>query len=257
MSILTKGLIASLFFLVACHGPEQSEQERIRRQNAKGEFVYRHHADQQYALSIPKHREREKYPWEETQIGSHPRITKEYFRCHCNNVGRHSLPLSNGKERIYPILLDLFNFLQAKTGKKVIITCGHRCPPYNNATDSSILNQTSKHMIGAEADFYVQGYEEKPETILNLIFQFYKITPPYQGKKEYEEFLRYDKETNCSTAPWYNKEILIKLFKKDEGRDQDNQHPYPYLSIQVRHDRDTNTRVNYSWEQAFSGYLRY
>lgn len=255
MSILTKGLIASLFFLAACHGPEQSEQEKVRRQNAKGEFVYRHHADQQYALTIPKYREREKYPWEEAQIGNHPRITKEYFRCHCNTT--HSLPLCKGKERIYPILLDLFNYLQAKTGKKVIITCGHRCPIYNNSIDNSILNQTSKHMIGAEADFYVQGYEQKPQAILNLIFQFYKTTPPYQGKKEYEEFLRYDKETNCTTPPWYNKEVLIKLFKKNEGRDQDNQHPYPYLSIQVRHDRDTNTRINYSWEQAFSGYLRY
>ena len=32
---------------------------------------------------------------------------------------------------------------------------------------------------------------------------------------------------NVLIPPWYNKEILIKLFKKNEGRDLDNRHPYP------------------------------
>ena len=31
------------------------------------------------------------------------------------------------------------------------------------------------------------------------------------------------------TIPWFNKEIFIKLYRKSEGRDGDNRHPYPYL----------------------------
>jgi hypothetical protein len=43
-----------------------------------------------------------------------------------------------------------------------------------------------------------------------------------------------------------NKEILIKFYMPNEGRNADNRHPFPYLSIQVRFDRETNMRVAYS-----------
>lgn len=60
---------ASYFFLLvltACSGLEQSEQERIRRMNAKGEYIYRAHDDRLYPETPPpKQRHREKYPWEE------------------------------------------------------------------------------------------------------------------------------------------------------------------------------------------------
>ncbi len=276
MAILTKGLIAILLALAACSGAEQAEEEKIRRQNAKGEYIYRRHGECLYPLRPPQYRPREKYPWEQHQTGRHARITKEYFRCRgsahspphsrseketvydCGGKQKHSLPLRDNKEFIYPILIDLLNYIQNTTGKKVIVTCGHRCPAHNTYADDSPLNQTSKHMIGAEVDFYVQGMENAPETIVSLLMQYFWETPPYKGKKEYIEFLRYEKsDTNVSTEPWYNKEVLIKLFKKTEGRDFDNRHPYPYLSIQVRFDRDKNERAVYSWQKAFNGYLRY
>ncbi|HEY5235564.1 MAG TPA: hypothetical protein VIJ14_05255 [Rhabdochlamydiaceae bacterium] len=61
---------ASYFFLLlvlaGCSGLEQSEQERIRRMNAKGEFIYREHDERLYPETPPpKQRYREKYPWEE------------------------------------------------------------------------------------------------------------------------------------------------------------------------------------------------
>src|SRR5206468_4318905 len=150
---------------------------------------------------------------------------------------RHSLPLSDGKEFVYSILLDLLNYLQAKTGKRVVVTCGHRCPVHNLYADQSKSNQVSKHMIGAEADFYVQGFEERPDLIVELIKGFYKEEARYQGLPAYQEFKRFEKEeAGLSTLPWYNQEVCIKLFKKSEGRDIDNRHPYPYLSIQVRYD---------------------
>jgi hypothetical protein len=211
-------------------------------------------------------------------IGNYPRISKEFFRCKgtslnlplaegegdkktyyqdCGGGGSHSLCLRANKEFIYPVLIDLLNYIQTKTKKKVVITCGHRCPQHNAYADRSAFNQTSKHMIGAEVDFYVEGMERAPMKVVELIMQYYRSTDPYSGHTEYEQFLRYDKsDTNVSTMPWFNKEILIKLFKDHEGRDLDNQHSYPYISLQVRYDRDQKERVVYTWERAFKGYHR-
>jgi hypothetical protein len=266
-----------LFFLWGCSGLEQSEQEKLRRNNAKGEFIYRSHNEFIYPVENPKHRIREKYPWEAAYIGNLRRISKEYFRCKGSSLspiqldkvadstqtradcsGRHSLPIRNGKEFVYPVLLDLINYVQEKLHKRVVVTCGHRCPLHNTYSDVSTFNQTSKHMIAAEVDFYVQGFEKNPQDVIKVLQQFYKDNPLYQGKKEFIEFQRYEKkDTNVSTPPWFNKEILIKLFQKNEGRDKDNIHPFPYICVQVRFDRDLNEKVVFSWPKANSGYMRY
>ena len=49
---------------------------------------------------------------------------------------------------------------------------------------------------------------------------------------------------------FYLSKIFIKLFKANEGRNIDNHHPYPYMSIQVRFDYERNVAVNFNWEQA-------
>ena len=112
-------------------------------------------------------------------------------------------------------------------------------------------------MIGPEVDFLVQGYEKKPEKVIDAIMSFYK-QEEYRGKEKYESFQRYKKnDLNVSTPSWYNQEVFIKLYLPDEGRDYDNNHPYPYVSIQVRYDPQSNQRVTYTWQQAFYSYLRY
>lgn len=281
MASFTKGAIfTSLILLMGCSGMEQSEQEKLRRMNAQAEFIYRTSGESQYRLEPPKQKIREKYPWEMAYIGKHPKITKEYFRCKgsslnpphidhkdparpanyfdCGGFQKHSLPLSGDKEHIYPILIDLLNYLQAKTGCRAIITCGHRCPVHNSYADSSTYNQNSKHMIGAEVDFYMQGMEQRPEEVIQLIMGFYREMPLYRGEKDYIQFQRLEQaKLNVVTPPWYNKEILIKLYKKGEGRDFDNRHPYPYISIQVRFDREVNQKVICEWKKAFNGYRRY
>ncbi|MBS0619900.1 MAG: DUF882 domain-containing protein [Verrucomicrobia bacterium] len=277
MASFTKVLKVSLLLLLAaCTGMEQSEQEQIRRSNARGEFVYRNADEIAYPLEVPKHRVRERYPWEKASSSHHPKITKEFFRCKgsslnpphvdhkdparpanyldCGGFQKHSLPIQGDKEFIYPILIDLLNYLQDKTGAKVVITCGYRCPAHNAYADPSPYNQNSKHMIGAEVDFYVQGWEQKPEAVVQLLIEYYKE----MKEKGYREFVRLEpKNLNVSTPPWYNHEILIKLYKKGEGRDFDNRHPYPYLAIQVRHDRDLGEKVVYSWQKAFNCYKRF
>jgi hypothetical protein len=269
---------AACAFLWGCSGLEHSQQEKIRQHNAQKEAIFRKDKDQNFVIDTPAHRTREPYPWEPAFSGKHLKITKEFFRCKgsslhppkqkdkdslemikdCDGLYKHSLPVRHGKEFVYPILLDLVNYIQAKTSHKVIITCGHRCPAHNTYSDPSAFNQSSKHMIGAEVDFYVEGMENDPEKIASLIMGYFTETAPYKGNKEYEKFLRLEsKLTNVSISPWYNKEVLIKVYQKHEGRDFDNRHPYPYLSLQVRYDRDVGEKITYSWDKAFKGFLRY
>jgi hypothetical protein len=257
-----------LLFLSSCSRMEQSEKEKIRRQNCKAEVIYRNHNEKLYPTSTPCPVLRNPYPWEsESNL---PRITKDFFRCKgsplnpplvdasglltdCDGGGRHGLPIIRGKEGVYPILIDLLNFLQKRTGKRVVITCGHRCPLHNAYADPSKENRVSKHQIGAEVDFYVQGMEDRPQEVVGLLMQYFQETPRYKNDKENQEFKRFEK-SELTVQPWMNKEILIKLFQKTEGRDADNRHPHPYLSIQVRYDRETAERVIYDWAKANQGY---
>lgn len=255
-----------LLLVLNCFGSIKANSE-----TAQTEQLNRQSTDYMYLLPPPHYSVRELYPWEKKFAGKYAPITKEYFRCKgcstnpiklvekngtseaitdCSSNG-HSLPVRDGKEEIYPILIDLLNFIQARTNRRVVITCGHRCPAHNTYADPSTFNANSKHMIGAEVDFYVEGLENQPLEIISYIQDYYR------GQKEFETFQRYEgPDTNVSTPPWFNKEVFVKLYKPDEGRDLDNQHPYSYLSIQVRYDRARGKRVTYTWEEAFRGYLR-
>ena len=132
-----------------------------------------------------------------------------------------SLPLLNNKEFIYPILIDLLNYIQDKSDKKVVITSGHRCPEHNAYIDSSKENQASKHMIGAEVSFYVKGLEDQPEKVIKLIQSYYQEKPKICRFKRISRNLNAMRKiiTNVSSFPWMNKEIFVKLFKK-KGRPQ-------------------------------------
>ena len=258
--------------LVSC----SSEEHRLRKQNLKGEYVYRLHDEYFFKPPPPLPQTRADYPWEGKCVRGLPRITKEFFRCKGNplnpmlvqaNVGKepikyfdcqggrkHGLPIREGQEFVYPCLIELLNYLQEHTGKRVVITCGHCCPKHSAYTNHSPYNWGSKHMISAEVDFYVEGMENQPHALIPLIQQYY--THNFPDNKEYTQFARYEKEDlNISTPPWYNKELFIKLYLEHEGRDCDNQHPYPYLGIQVRFDRDSNSKVTFDPKQA-QNYLR-
>lgn len=265
-------LLFLLLLLTGCAAKDE-EAETLRKLNQKGEFIYRKHDEFLFVASLPTSVPQEPYPWEKGLVGNFPKITKEFFRCKGSNLNpvhivqqkeeiarfydcggseKHSLPLRDNKEFIYPILIDLLNYIQAKTNKRVVITSGYRCPEHNTYVDSTPENQFSKHQIGAEVSFYVQGLEDRPHTIVNLIKTFYADHP----KKDFQEFKTYDKPANTSTPPIMNKEIFIKIFKKSEGRNFDNRHPYPYISLQVRFDRDRNEKVIYTWPAANNNYLR-
>lgn len=243
----------------------------------KGEYIFRRHDESFVQIEPMTPLKRAAYPWEEDWHCNYPKITKDFFRCQgsslnpvhlvqkdkeilrfydCGGAQKHSLPLRDQKEFIYPILIDLLNYIQTKTGKRVVITCGHCCPDHNAYLDSSSSNQASKHMLGAEVDFYVQGMEQKADHIIDLILAYYREQAKYKGLKEFEEFKRSEKQ-NLGIPIWYNKEIYLKLFRKNEGRDFDNRHPYSYICIQVRYDWEKSESVSYSWDKAFRNFHRW
>lgn len=261
---------------IGCSSLQKSEEDRIRKLNCQSEKIYRHHDEHYFDINEVTWKEREKYPWEENYVGSHFRITKEFFRCKgsfthpkivvakegsketeivdCGGIDKHGLPFRDGVEFIYPILIDLLNYVQEKCQAKVVITSGHRCPIHNAYVDPSKANATSKHQIGAEVDFYVEGYEERPIEVVKWLMQFYRE----KGEVGYFQFLKCQKQSSKGKHPgWYNKEVALQIHEKEEGRDFDNRHPYPYITIEVRYDRDREEKVQYSWQIANSGYLRY
>lgn len=224
-----------------------------------------------YPRCIPVNRE--PYSWEKGYIGKVPVITKEFFRCKgnsfremktvekedkppsyyfdCGGYHDHSLPIRDGREFIYPVLIELLNFVQIETQKEVVISSGHRCPKHNSYLDESFSNQYSKHLIGAEVDFYVKGMEQDPEEVAELLMKYYQETEPFKEDEHYKVFHRYDGSTNVSTKPWFNREVFIKIARVDEGRNLDNQHIHPYITIQVRYDRDLEKRVLVEWDKAY------
>lgn len=266
-----------LFFLIlfSC---TSHEFQKFKPKNLKVERIERSKDEVYSPVETPKKNDELLYPFEEDNL-SFLKITKDFFRCKgnplnpqrndettlsdakvfvdCEGSSRHGLPMINSKEGVYPILLDLLNYIQKKVNKRVVITCGYRCPKHNSYADILNNSKFSMHMLGAEVDFYVQGYEQNPDKIVEIIEDFYKENVKYRGKEEFEKFNRYEKPLDVSTQPWYNKEIFIKLYQSNEGRDFDNRHPYPYLSIQVLWDRTTKEVVSFSLDKANKGYLRW
>ncbi len=269
-----------LFTLLTSCGEDPSFPKQFSQQQiSKGEYIYRRQDEYLFRPPPPTPQPLPIYEWKKELSGKIPAVTKHHFRCHgkgnnpfkqieqngetryvsdCNGPSDHSLPIKDGQEFVYPILIDLLNYIQLKTENKVIITSGHRCPDHHIYVDNSPAQSYSKHMIGAEVDFYVQGLEDKPEYIIDLIQKYYLDTLVYNGQKDYQQFLRWEKgNSDVITSPWYNKEIYVKIYRKNEGRNLDNLHTHPYVSIQVRYNKDNGEKVTYSWDKAFRGFYRH
>lgn len=264
--------IIFIFYLLSCSSDtEKKLSSSFSSKNKKVDWIFRKHHEYIFKPRLPTYRSPPPTSWQQENLSVYP-IRMQSFACRghyshpsietqgknaiplsdCLGHRRHSLPLVDQKEHIYPILIDLLNYIQNKTHKNVIITCGHRCPVHNQYADPSQENLSSKHQIGAEVDFYVEGLESDPQKIIDLLLAYYSSNPQYQNRPEYTDFKRYDKKTNTTTLPWFNREIFIKLFLPHEGRDWDNQHPFPYINLQVRYDSLRHQSISYTWERAQS-----
>ncbi|KPK32820.1 MAG: hypothetical protein AMS24_03030 [Chlamydiae bacterium SM23_39] len=256
------------FFLVFLILLFSCSDDKCHKNRIQSEYITRTHDTFFFPIFNPKFNKRENYPWEK-EISKLVAITDEDMRCKGSKLNpsiiendeifndcegkNHSLPVINGKEGVYPILLEILNYIQYKTKKRVVVTSGYRCPKHNRYIRA---NKRSKHIIGAAVDFYVKDMENEYEKIVDLIFNFYKEKKRYSLKKEFL-FLQSKNRTDVKIKPWYNKEIFIKLYLEKEGRNLDNKHRYPYISIQVRFDLEKGKEVNYSEDRANNIYLKW
>ena len=253
-------LLCILISLIGCSNFGHLEQKKARKRNLVINSIKRQENEILFPFPKTQQKKRKSYPWESKYIGENRRITEEFFRCRggmiyspvhihhfhldCRGIEAHSLPIKGEKEFIYPILIKLLNHIQEKTGKKVIITCGHCCPAHRLYA-KPLTAQTSKHLIGAEVDFYVEGFENSPAAIIEILERYFNAP-----------FERCKKCSRSETSTWQNKEISITLFDSKGGRDLDNSHPYPYLSIQVLYDMEQSQAVHFNWKQAYHGFLK-
>jgi hypothetical protein len=260
------GYIFSALFIVGCSGLETSEAKKRRQMNWVIEPIKRKGADEDFFIPEPQQVETPLiYPWEDKYIGKLPRITKEFFRCKgnplsppleiisathlisyqldCGGIEEHSLPIREGEEFIYPILITLLNEVQKISHKKVIITSGHRCPTHNLYVDRTQKSRTSKHLMGAEVDFYVEGIERHPLSVVQILEKFYEDDEEFGPLKPVE-------------GKWTNREVTLSCYGSKERRNGDNLHPFPYLTIEVKYDRQTKRPVHFSWNQGYRDFYR-
>ena len=241
---------------------QKSESERIRRLNLHRESIYRFAGEKFFPDAQIVLKPRVAYPWEAKMIGNYMRINKEFFRCpgrrnnpicdgvsDCGGVRSHSLPTEGGTEFVYPVLIDLLNYVQIKTGRRVVITCAHRCPIHNKYAEPMATH--SKHLVGAEVDFYVEGYEQDMAQIVEILVRFYRESEVYATQSEYTSFSVCTGNPRSLAHPgWKNREVAIRVFGPDEGRDFDNRHEHAYISIELLYNREARKKVHYNWNTA-------
>ena len=168
-----------IFFILLLTSCNFNENKSNKIKNIKILEISRKKDDKYFDFEKVEMRKIRNYSFE-NEVDNLPKITKEYFRCKgnalnperidetnkedikvfldCDGSSKHSLPIINGSENVYSILVELLNYIQKRTKKRVNITCGHRCPKHNAYSDFYLNAKTSKHMIGAEVDFYVDSY---------------------------------------------------------------------------------------------------
>lgn len=255
-------LAASVF---SCSGLEQSEQEKIKKLHAHAEPILRYAHETFHAISFPEKKERERYSWENTKAHQFAKITKEALRCKgsakaqpkilkensvlidCQGPDKHSLPLFDDKEGVYPALLEMLNFLQDHLQKKVVVTAGHRCYAHQAYVLGTTSGAVTKYLIGAQVDFLVEGMSSWSKVVECLTKYFLQT---------YGESQEYHLEKAAGNL-WQNKEIALKYFTKYEGRNEDNCHDLPYFSLELRHDRSEDKKITVHYQQAIQGYYRF
>lgn len=275
-------LIPFLFLLcmTSCLEWQDPFKGRQRYQNQMAEYIERSHGETLYTAEQPEIQPPLETPWNTTSFTKNRPlpITRHFFRCRgntlhpprilsrdeknkftlldCGGYGEHSLPLRENEEWIAPILIELLNDIQDKTNKQVVITSGHRCPTHQKYIELPHDPRANKHQIGAAATFYVTGFEESPETILDLIVAFYQgpHDAPYSPQ---EKTFTAIPSSSPDRRILQNKEIRITIYHKEAAREGDQDHPYAYLVLEVLYDRQKQEPITTPTEQATKNYWRW
>ncbi|MBN1150956.1 DUF882 domain-containing protein [candidate division WOR-3 bacterium] len=178
-------------------------------------------------------------------------ITVEDFRCK-GDSGENPPIVWNGetfydgdsgtlpRRGIDPDLLDLLNDLQNEINSQVFIISGYRSIKHNRYIAADLykyvnengdsgnpheVSMTSKHIMGAAADFYVEGYEDRPENVLESLLKVIEEN----GDSSYPVVSKVGLRPRSSGSvysyyayPSYKTDIWwIHPYAENEGRDLD------------------------------------
>jgi hypothetical protein len=255
-----------LLGLCACSGLEKSEQDKIKKMHALSEPILRFSQEKLYTLKFPEQKVRERYSWENTTAHHFPKITKEAFRCKgaghpqlkmsrenvalfdCQGPDKHSLPIVEDKEAVYPALLEILNGIQDHLKRKVVVTAGHRCYQHQTYLLGTTSGAITKYLIGAQVDFLVEGVSLLHHSVIDCLQDYYNKT--FGGDKEYVL-------EKSAAGVWQNKEIALRYVAKHEGRNEDNSHEYPYFSLELKYDRSLDKKIQLNPQHAMKCYYRF
>lgn len=115
--------------------------------------------------------------------------------------------------------------LRCKVGDKVVITSGYRSPRHNQYLRAWVASRekgrntvsaTSRHTQGKAVDFYIKGYGHGQLTPIARQLKIWagKLAKPLRGSLE---------------------RIWVKIYRKHQGREPDNLHPFPYIHVELRY----------------------
>ena len=246
---MKKILLVLLF--ASCTSLEEAHKQKVKEINQVKELIQRGEQENFLTILPPKIAKRRPYPWEEQYVGGIRKITKEFFRCKGSSSNPaeivkgkepvyfydctpHSLPIRDGEEKVSHLLIHLLNFVQQKMEARVVITSAHRCPIHQKYLKKDKRSKMSRRLVGAKVDFYVEGYEKKPQEVAALIGKFFKDPLVVQVKGR----------------EWSNPEVRLVLKQGNEKRNKDNRHPYPYFTLEDR-------TYSYTWDQAYKSLIVY
>ena len=233
--------------------------------------IMRSNQDVEFPLLPPWENEERLYPWDQEQGTVFSTITKENFRCKggthhrlrklvganqqvhyiedCQGGGEHPLPLQEGKEFIYPVLIDLLNHLQKALQARVVITSGHRCPQHQLYISPKCHQAHSKHLIGYAVDFIFDRKSLDVKKTLHAMQKFYAKNN--HGLEDIQFYtLHSDFSVQSHPISFGNQEIRVTFFPADTLIDGDNTHAEPFARIEVLYDRFRKQKVFCSWEKA-------
>lgn len=252
--------------LVGCSGLEQSEQEQIRKVNAKVDPITRFSDEHFYQISFPEKKTEKRAGLKESS--SIKKIDKEHFRCKgslsnkpvvslegktlndCEGAYKHSLPIRREKEFIYPALIEVLNFIQNRLSKKVVVLSGHRCIDHLRYVKQDYTPLSFKSLVGAEVRFYVEGAENQLDSIVSAIFSYYDLFFPKD--KQMVSFT-----SSPENKVYENKELIVRLIEPNHPEIEEHALSFPYCQIELKFDRELNKKISAKLEDGLSAYYRW
>lgn len=149
--------------------------------------------------------------------GGEVRLPGGQLRRDCHKGRRPAIPMASA-------ILRLMEKLRCRVGDKVVVTSGYRSPAHNaylwawvaaRRPGRNSVSRRSRHTGGGAVDFYVKGYSHPRLIKLARMLKQWagKLPKPLRGSRE---------------------SIWVRVYRKEEGREPDNLHPFPYIHLELR-----------------------